>query len=166
MMTSNQCKSRRVPVALAVLSVVLPAGSRVAICAAQRAEEVEDATGRYHFLSPDDTLALLDEDGKLKGYLDVAQSEEESDTVLSYTIAIGTRKRESVEFKTNKIHQRYYRFAGKVQRGLGRGEKDSDFLRLVGDLEIVTVNSETGKESVERRHVVLKSIGKGEREED
>ncbi len=136
------------------------------IRAGQRSEVVDDATGRYHFLSADDTLALLDEDGKLKGYIDVIQSEEESDAVLSYTIAIGSRKKDRVVFKTNKIHQKYFRFAGTVERGSGHGEKDPDFLRLVGDLEIITVNSGTGNESVERRRVVLKSIGEGEREED
>src|SRR5260370_21835393 len=129
-------------------------------------DEIEDITGEYHFLSPDDTLALLEEDGKLKGYIDVYQSEEESDTVLSYTITSGWRKQDQVEFKTSKIHQRYYRFAGRVERGRGQEEKDQDYLPLVGDLEIVSITAADGGESVNRVHAVLKSMGKAEKPED
>lgn len=168
MMTMKRCRMRLwlVAAAVAALWICLAASSRDAVHAGQATEEVEDATGRYHFLSPEDTLALLEEDGKLKGYIDVVQAEEESDAVLSYTITIGSRKKYRVEFKTSRIHQRYYRFVGRVQRGSGHEEKDPDFLRLIGDLEIVSINSETGKETVERRHVILKSVGKNEREEE
>lgn len=133
---------------------------------AQAVEEIDDITSEYHFLSADDTLALLEEDGKLKGYIDIFQPEEESDTVLSYTIVSGWRKKDQVEFKTNKIHQKYYRFTGTVERGEGHEVKDRDYLRLIGDLEIITVKAGIDKESVERRRVVFKSIGKKEREED
>ena len=30
---------------------------------------IDDITAKYHFLAPDDTLAILDEEGKLKGYM-------------------------------------------------------------------------------------------------
>ncbi len=168
MITMKRCRKKvwLVAAAVAALCICLAASSPDTGQAGQAAEEVEDATGRYHFLSPEDTLALLEEDGKLKGYVDVVQSEEESDAVLSYTITIGSRKKDRVEFKTNRIHQRYYRFAGRVQRGSGHEEKAPDFLRLIGDLEIVSINPETGKETVERRHVILKSVGKNEREEE
>ncbi len=129
-------------------------------------DDIPDLTGEYHFLSAEDTLGLLEEEGKLKGYLEVVQSEEESDAVLSYPITIGSRKKNRVEFKTAKIHQKYYRFSGSVQRGSGREEKDPDYLRLVGDLEFITVKSDTGQERIDRRHVVFKSYGKNEREAD
>ena len=41
-------------------------------------QPVDDMTAKYHFLSADDTLAILDEEGRLKGYIEVAQPEEES----------------------------------------------------------------------------------------
>jgi hypothetical protein len=94
--------------------------------------------------------------------VDVFQPEDESDALLSYPITIGSRQNERVEFKTGKIHQKYYRFAGAAQRGQGKKDTDPDYLRLVGDLEIVTVNGETGEESVERRQVVFQRMGKGE----
>jgi hypothetical protein len=122
--------------------------------------EIEDITGTYQFLSADDTLALLEEEGKLKGYIDVLQGEEESDAVLSYPISIGSRKKDRVEFKTSKVHQKYFRFVGKVERGLGHGEADPDYLRLVGDLEIVTVKGETGQESTHTMRVLFKSKGR------
>ncbi len=132
---------------------------------AQEAERISDVSGEYHFLSADGTLGLLEEEGKIKGYVDVYQSEEESDTVLSYPITIGSREKNHVEFKTAKIHQRYYRFSGTVERGKGHERGDPDYLRLVGDLEIITVNPGTGQETTERRRAVFQSKGKSEKEE-
>ena len=134
--------------------------------AAQAAEGIDDITGKYHFLSADDTLGILEEEGKLKGYIEIAQGEEESDAVLTYEITLGLRKKDHVEFKTNTIHGRYYRFSGKVERGSGGGSDDPDYLRLVGDLETVTVKGDTGQESVDRKHLVLKSLGKSEGDEE
>ncbi|MBZ5513283.1 MAG: hypothetical protein LAN62_00275 [Acidobacteriia bacterium] len=130
----------------------------------EQSEAADDVTGTYQFLTADDTLGLLDEEGILKGYIDVFQGEEESDAILSYPLLSGSHKKNQVEFRTAKIHQKYYRFSGTVERGTGHEGRDPDYLRLVGDLEIVTVNSETGKESTERRHVIFKSRGnEGER---
>ena len=125
-------------------------------------QAVPDITGRYHFLSPDDVVAILEEEGKLKGYIDVYQGEDESDAILSYQIAIGTRSGNQVEFKTRKIHEKYYRFTGTVERGKGSKEGDPDYLQLVGELQTVTSNSVTGRDSVETKPVILKSIGKNE----
>jgi hypothetical protein len=123
-------------------------------------EEIDDITGKYHFLNADDVLALLEEEGKLNGYIDVFQGEDESDTILSYPISIGTRKKNRVELKTRKIHQKYYRFSGTVRRGSGHEAADPDYLQLVGDLETVVIKSESGEESVQRTHVILKSMGR------
>jgi hypothetical protein len=128
--------------------------------------DIDDITGKYHFLSPDDTLGILEEEGKLKGYVEITQGEEESDDMLSYQIVAGSRQNDHVEFKTNIIHRKYYRFSGKVERGPGRQTDDPDYLRLVGDLETVTVKGDSGQESVERKHLVLKGIGKSERNEE
>ena len=148
---------------LAVCVSFLPATSPNA---QQGNEQVRDASGEYHFLTADDTLALLEEDGKIKGYVDVYQGEEESDTLLSYPITIGSREKNHIQFKTVKIHQKYYRFSGLVERGKGHEEGDPDYLRLVGDLEILTVKADTGQESAERRHVVFSSKGKSEKEQE
>ena len=129
-------------------------------------DDIDDITGKYHFLSADDTLAILEEEGKLKGYVDVYQGEEESDAILSYPIMLGWRKKDHVEFKTGRIHQKYYRFTGAAERGGGHEQADPDYLRLVGDLEIVTVRGDSGQEAVERRRVIFKSMGKSEGAED
>lgn len=134
--------------------------------AQEDSERVVDMTSKYHFLSADDTLAILDEEGRLKGYVEVAQPEEESDDVLNYDILEGSRKKTHVEFRTNKIHGKYYRFSGTVERGKGHEEKDPDYLHLTGDVDIVTVNTETGKEAVQTVRVTLKSFGKSERPDD
>jgi hypothetical protein len=126
--------------------------------AVERPAPIDDVTGNYHFLSPQDKLAILDEEGKLSGYLDVLQSEDESDALLSYSITNGSRQKERIEFMTGKIHQKFYRFTGVAQRGQGKKDSDPDYLRLVGDLEIVTVSGETGMESVERRQVVFQRM--------
>lgn len=123
---------------------------------AAREEMLPDLTGTYDFLGADDSLGLLEEDGRLRGYLDVAQGEDESDAVISYSLE-GRRHLNQIEFKTRTIHRRYYRFSGHLKRGEGKTERDADFLRLAGTLEIVTVDGETGKESVERRDVIFKS---------
>jgi hypothetical protein len=134
--------------------------------AAQAAESIDDITGKYHFLSADDTLGILEEEGNLKGYIEIVQGEEESDVVLTYDITLGSRKKDHVEFKTNTIHRHYYRFSGKVERGSGRGSDDPDYLRLVGDLETVTVKGDTGQESVQSKHLTFKSLGKFEGNEE
>ncbi len=126
----------------------------------------DDITAKYHFLSPEDTLAILDEEGRLKGYIEVTQPEDESDDILSYDILEGSRKKNHVEFRTNRIHGKSFHFSGTVERGKGHEEKDPDYLHLVGDLEIVTVNGDTGKEAVRTVRVFFKSIGKAERPDD
>jgi hypothetical protein len=148
---------------LLILAAVL-AGSVLA--AQDQTETIDDITGKYQFLSADDTLAILDEEGRLKGYIDVFQNQEESDAILSYTIVEGTRKKTHVEFRTNRIHGKSYRFSGDVERGAGHEGGDPDYLRLVGSLEVVTVSDDTGQEAVQRLRVVLKSFGKSERDED
>ena len=132
----------------------------------QASEEIPDISGKYHFISADDTLGILEEEGKLKGYLEISQGEEESDEVLSYTILRGERKKNHVEFRTNEIHRKYYRFSGRVERGTGHEEGDPDYLRLVGDVEIVTVKGDSREEAVQKMHETLKSLGKNEREEE
>jgi len=139
---------------------------RCRTCSAQGAANIDDITGKYHFLSADDTLGILEEEGKLKGYIEVFQGEEESDAVLTYDITLGSRKKDHVEFKTNIIHRRYYRFSGRVERGSGQKPDDPDYLRLIGDLETVSVNGDSGQESVQRTHLILKSLGKSEGDEE
>ena len=129
-------------------------------------QPIDDITAKYHFLSAEDTLAILDEEGRLKGYIEVAQPEEESDDILSYDILEGSRKKNHVEFRTNRIHGKFFRFSGTVERGKGHEEKDSDYFHLTGSVEIVTVNGETGKEAVQVVRVTLRSIGKGERPDE
>lgn len=129
-------------------------------------ERVDDMTAKYHFLSADDTLAILDEEGRLKGYVEVAQPAEESDDLLSYDILEGFRKKAHVEFRTNRIHGKYYRFSGTVERGKGHKHKDADYFRLTGDLDVITVKSETGKETAQTFRVVFKSFGKSETDEN
>lgn len=153
---------RKIALALCLCLGPLTAG----LIAKPQGEEILDITGKYQFLGADDTLAILDEDGRLKGYVDVFQGEEESDVVLSYPITLGSRKQNQVEFKTGKIHQKYYRFTGGVERGSGREPRHPHHLRLVGELEIVTVTGETGVESSQRLKVVFKSLGKDSGEEE
>jgi hypothetical protein len=129
-------------------------------------EEIRDVSGEYRFLTADDALGLLEEEGKIKGYVDVYQGEEESDAVLSYPITIGTRQKNHIEFKTAKIHQKYYRFSGTVERGRGHEEADPDYLRLVGDLEIITVKPDTGQELTDRRHIIFQSKGRAGKEQE
>jgi hypothetical protein len=156
--------SRGIPKGLACLAV-LAAGlfSPRPLPAQNEAAPIDDMTAQYHFLSPDDTLAILDEEGRLKGYIQVTQSAEESNDVLTFDILEGSRKNTHVEFRTNRIHRKFYRFSGTVERGKGRQEKDPDYLRLTGDLQTVTVNGDTGQETVQTARVTLKSLGKSER---
>jgi|SRR5271167_2409894 len=148
-----------------LLAVCLSFLPQTCLNAQQGNEQVRDASGEYRFLTADDTLGLLEEEDKIKGYVDVYQGEEESDTLLSYPITIGSREKNHIDFKTAKIHQKYYRFSGTVERGKGHEEGDPDYLRLVGDLQIITVKADTGQEFAERRHVIFPSKGKSEKEQ-
>jgi hypothetical protein len=127
---------------------------------------VDDITAKYHFLSAEDTLAILDQEGKLKGYIEVTQPAEESDDILTYDLVEGLRQKNHVEFRTNRIHGKYYRFSGTAERGKGHEDKDPDYLHLAGSLDVVTVNAETGKESVQVMRLTFKSIGKAERPDE
>ena len=124
------------------------------------ASQVSDITGDYEFVQPINTLAILQEEQILKGYIDVLQGESESDAILSYPITIGERKGDHVEFRTRKIHEMYYRFSGSVQRGKGKKKDDPDYVELVGELQTIQTNSVTNQETVERRQEVFKSKGK------
>jgi hypothetical protein len=154
---------RKVCFAFAAIMVTVPAATLVA---KGPNEEIDDITGRYEFLGPHDTLAVLEDAGKLKGYIDVFQGEEESDDVLSYGITLGWRKGGRIEIKTATIHRKYYRFKGTVERGKGREEDDPDYLRLVGEVETVTIHADSGEESVQKTQVVLKSLGHSSEEEE
>jgi len=129
-------------------------------------QTIDDITAKYHFLSPGDTLAILDEEGALKGFIEVTQPENESDDIISYDIIQGSRQKNHVEFRTNRIHEKFYHFSGTAERGKGHTEKDPDYLHLTGDLQIVTNNSVTGKETVQVMRVTFRSIGKSERPDD
>ena len=131
----------------------------------QGEEEIQDISGTFDFLSADDTLSILDQEGKLDGSLDVYQNAEESDSVLSFEIK-GTRKKGRVEFQTNRIHQKSYRFHGSVQRGAGLEEKDPDYMELVGDVEIISTKGDSNEESVQRMHMIFKSRGKEAEEQN
>lgn len=130
-----------------------------------KANAIPDLTGRYEFLTPENTLALLQEDTTLKGYIDVWQGENASDTIFSYNLTIGSRHGNHVEFRTEKIHEKYYRFSGTVRRGKGKAPGDRDYLELVGELETITDNSVTGKPQIERRQVIFKEKSRRQAEQ-
>jgi hypothetical protein len=146
------------------LTLVLASVSSPKVSAQQESQLAPVMTGRYHFLGPEDELAILQEETMLKGFIDVFQGENESDAILSYQIISGSRNANRVEFTTRAIHEKHYHFSGTV--GLGRGKKpgDPDYLQLVGVLETCTSNSVTGKSEVARQSVVFKSMGRGESE--
>jgi len=131
----------------------------------QKEEQVDEINAEFHFLGPNDSLLIHEEGGRLNGQINLAQGENESDAILCYLITIGSRQKNRIEFKTSKVHEKYFRFTGTVERGAGHKGRDPDFLRLVGDVEMVTVNGDTGKETTEHRRVVLKSLGADEMEE-
>ena len=147
--------------AVMVPFLLLLAGTTL-LLRAQQSSSIPSLTGRYHFLGPEDTLALLQEETLLKGYIDVFQGETESDALLSYPLIIGSRSGNHVSFRTRKIHEKYYRFSGTVERGTGNKPDDRNYLQLAGQLETVTSNSVTGATKVEKQTVVLKSMGKNE----
>lgn len=126
--------------------------------------QIADITGNYQFLHSYNDLAILQEDQMLKGYINVLQGQSESDAVLSYPITIGERKGDHVEFRTRRIHEKYYRFSGTVQRGKGKEKGDPDYLELVGELKTIQNNSVTHHETIDREQVVFKSKGNTERE--
>ncbi len=160
------CRSRflKHSACIAILAAILLAPT--ALRSQEESQAVDDMSAKYHFLSADDTLEILDEEGMLKGDIEVSQPDEESDDVLTYDIVDGMREKSHVKFHTNIIHGKLYRFSGTVERGKGHEEKEPDYLRLIGDVDVVTVNPDTHKESIQTFRVNLKSFGKSERPDD
>ncbi len=148
-------------VAAMIPSILLLAGATL-LLRAQQPAAIPNITGRYHFLGPEDTVSLLQEENMLKGYIDVFQGETESDAILSYPLTIGTRTGNQISFRTGKIHEKYYRFNGTVERGTGKKPGDPAYLQLAGQIETVASNSVTGTTKVGKQAVVLKSLGKNE----
>ncbi len=124
----------------------------------QRNRELEDITGRYSFLKPDDLLGILDEDGELRGFIEVLQEDEESAELFSYTISRGSREGDQVRFKTDTIHGITYRFSGKVQVSRERKPNQRGYMLLVGILRVETRVPATGEEKTEEKKVVLESL--------
>ena len=150
-------------VSIAAALIVLAACGSL-LKAQSTSSQISDITGDYQFLYPYNTLAILQEDQMLKGYIDVLQGQSESDALLSYPITIGQRKGDHVEFRTRMIHEKYYRFSGTVQRGKGRKKGDPDYLELVGELQTIQNNSVTHQEAVNKQQVVFQSKGNSEKE--
>lgn len=116
-----------------------------------------DITGYYQF-NIADTLAILDEHGNLQGYFDVFQLHGEPKPELNYNITRGFDRKNHLEFETQAIYGKSYRFSGTVERGVGKEPGDYDYLQLSGTLERITSNSVPGKREVDSRHVVFKSL--------
>lgn len=147
-----------------VVAVVVVAAAWGTLKAQTTSSQIQDITGNYDFLKPYNTLAILQEDTMLKGYIDVYQGKSASSAILSYPITSGERKGNHVEFRTRTIHAMYYRFSGTVQRGKGKMKGEPDYLELVGELQTVETNSVTNKTKVIKRQVVFKSQGRVARE--
>ena len=124
----------------------------------QQKREIEDITGRYSFLKTDDLLGILDEDGELRGFIEVLQEDDESDDIFSYTITRGIREGNHINFKTDTIHGITYRFSGKVQINKSRDPTQRGFMLLVGTIRIDKNLSLAGKGKTEERRVVLESL--------
>ena len=155
-------KLRRKAVWVAVVLAALAAAG--SLKAQSAATQVSDITGDYEFLQPYNTLAILQEDQMVKGYIDVLQGQSESDAIISYPITIGERKGDHLDFRTRTIHAMYYRFSGTVQPGKGKKKGDPDYIELVGELQTIRHNSVTHQDKVDRQQVVFKSKGNSERE--
>jgi hypothetical protein len=161
---SGQQALNRLRKVVCVAVALIALGAWGSMKAQSAASKVGDITGDYQFLEPYNTLAILQEDEMLKGYIDVLQGQSESDAIISYPITIGERKGDHVEFRTRTIHEMYYRFSGTVQSGSGKKKGDPDYLELAGELQTIKKNSVTNQQTVERKQVVFKSKGKTERE--
>jgi hypothetical protein len=148
--------------AAGILALGLIFSSQAPIEAQGTEPGISDVTGEYEFLNPDNTLAILDEDGALKGYIDVFQGDEESDALMSYNIINGSHSKNHVEFRTQKIHEKYYRFSGTAEHGSGKAPGDPDYLQLTGELQTIVDNSVTGHEQVDRQTVTFKSKGRNQ----
>ena len=144
------------------LSMFLLAGlvmvSAATFAHGQRNRELEDITGRYSFLKADDLLGILDEDGELRGFIEVFQEDEESAELFSYNISRGSREGDQVTFKTDTIHSTTYRFSGKVQVSRERKPNQRGYMLLVGILRVDTRVPATGEEKTEEKKVVLESL--------
>lgn len=144
-----------VVVGMIVLAMVFGQGTK--LDAQSVKPKTSNITGYYQF-SFGDTLALLDQHGNIEGHVDVFQPQEKPKPVLSYNITAGSVRRNHLEFQTQEIYGKHYHFSGKVERGVGKEPGDYDYLRLAGNLEMITSNSATGKTKVDRQHIVFKSL--------
>lgn len=142
------------------------AGMLALVVAIGRPAKIEGRTAKsknfnitgYYQLGFGNTLAILDEHGNLEGHYDVFQVQEVPKPVLTYNISTGSLVRNHMEFKTDEVYGKHYRFSGTVERGTGKDPGDYDYFQLAGNLVTVTRDSTTGKMKVEKHHIVFKSL--------
>lgn len=142
--------------AAAVVALAMAFGQHATLEAQSAKTRTPDITGYYQF-GFGDTLAILDEHGKVEGHVDVFQLQERPKPVLSYNITAGSVSRNHLEFETDENEGKSYRFSGRVERGSGKERGDFDYLRLAGNLESISRRA-TGKEKVVRHHIIFKSL--------
>ncbi len=140
-----------------IIALTLNFGLPTGLNAQTATPKSTNITGYYQF-GLGDTLALLDQHGSLEGHVDVFQFSETPKPLLSYNITAGSVSRNHLEFKTQKVYGKLYRFSGTVKRGAGKKPGDYDYLELAGNLKTVTDPSPSGKRKVEQRHIVFKSL--------
>lgn len=120
-----------------------------------------DVTGYYQFQASD-TLAILDVHGKLQGHVDIFEPNDAPKPVLSYNITHGWIKGNRLEFTTQKVYGKRYRFSGAVERGAGKAPGDYDYFQLAGNLKTIVDNPATGKIKVDSCHAVFRLLAQDE----
>ncbi len=149
--------ARILAIAAGMVALAMILGPRPGLEAQTAKSRTVNITGYYGF-GLGNTLALLDQHGSLQGHVDVFVPLQKPTPVLSYNITAGSVNRNQLEFQTQEVDGKRYRFSGKVERGAGKEPDDYDYLELAGNLETITSKSSAGNRKIDRRHIVFKSL--------
>jgi hypothetical protein len=120
----------------------------------------EDISGMYSFLKEGEFVQInLEKTGGVSGYISrMGETESDRGVFLDQFFDKAQIQGHDVSFTTRPLHNLWYEFKGKFERGPGKSKADDAYYILRGTLKEYTLD-ENKKPLARSREVELKSLG-------
>ena len=131
-------------------------------CIAQQAAKAQhDYSGTYSFVKDGETLQLNIDNGKVDGFVSrLGDLESDKGTFIDQFFTKAELKGEQLTFTTKPVHNVWFEFRGKIERGPGKTRADDKYYVLKGKL-IRYYTDPQKNTTAEERTVVFESLPEG-----
>lgn len=126
-------------------------GERVELVATGHTSLPAEAEGEYPYDHAGDTVEIYFDGGLLHGYMTQADPNSQHAAPVTYDFATTHADGSAVEWTTRRVHDRWFSFAGHVERGTVASAGQAGYYLLTG-----TLTEHTGKTEGDARTVSLK----------